>query len=88
MAGPLSGLGAQQQVQQYQQLQSGNNSQQVREREDRAQPQENTTQPREAEAAQIQNTDTEVQRETLSRDQVEEIAANSNERGTLVDISV
>ncbi|MBX2834058.1 MAG: hypothetical protein KTR28_03705 [Micavibrio sp.] len=88
MAGPLSGLGAQTQVQQYSQTQTGQSSNQVRPQDERQQPQQNKVQPKQAPAADTQQVDTNVNAESLSRDKLQQLASEGNGRGNLLDIVV
>ena len=85
MAGSISGLGAQQQAQ-LSTLQSGQNAQQVRQQDERQQPKDNIVQPRNAAAATSQRTETNHQNNVAQGRG--DVQAESQPRGSLVDISV
>ncbi len=91
MAGSINGLGGQQQAQ-LSTLQSGQNSQQVRQQDERQQPRENVVQPQNAAAASSQRTETSNQNNSAARERdgadARHANADSQERGSLVDISV
>ena len=93
MAGPVSGIGGQQQVPLSQPFQPGGDQDAVRESEDR-QPEENTVQPQGAAAAETQNTETDndqilqAQTETALTPNLIEEPVVQQERGSIVDIEV
>ena len=94
MAGPLNGIGGQQQLPVSNTSQPGgqNTNQALRERED-AQPQENVVQPQSAPAADVQNTETGNQ--DILQGRIADALAQQGDtaeaelrRGSLLDIEV
>lgn len=89
MAGPLNGIGGQQQVPLSNPSQASQTNNQVRQQEEDQEPQENTVQPQGSAASETQNTETE--NEDVIRAQQEDALNNSDnerERGSLVDVTV
>ncbi len=97
MAGPLGGIGPQQQLPIATALQGGANNQQARRAEEQEQPRDRQqVQPQGTQAAQTQNAETDNQNvgrrdeaqgfNVANNNQSED--ASSGERGSLVDISV
>lgn len=96
MAGPLNGIGGQQQVPLSQPFQPGQDSNQVRGQNDQ-QPNENQVQPQGAPAADTQNTETNNQ--DVLQQQIQELISGSGaeeglsaedapRRGSLVDVQI
>mgnify|MGYP000427484194 FL=1 len=89
MAGPLNGVGVQQQVPIANTYQPGQATNDVRQRED-VEARENTVQPQGTETAQAQNSETRDQDSGIElRNRGEALAASgSQERGSVLDITV